>query len=93
MLGASPAPAWLPQELAPSTAVQVQVSVPAPLAGCPSRGAAADGLWAAEDAEVWLCVPVKTSLFAAGRQFPCKMPVKVPEGLPPRSCCLCARDL
>lgn len=38
------------EELGPRAAVHVQVSVPVPLAGCPSHGAAAEGNPAAEEA-------------------------------------------
>lgn len=34
---------------------------------------------------VWLCIPIRTSPFAAGVKFLCKMPTNLLEELPPRS--------
>lgn len=91
MLGASPAPAWLRTRswdlewpctyrlASQSPWLDVQAAVQLLTA---TRLQGKHG--------IWVCIPIKTSPFAAGVKFPCKMPVNLLEGLPLRSRWLCA---
>ena len=94
MLGASSAPAWLcKRSWDPEQPCMCRLASQSPWLHAQAEGRLLRAIRLRRKRGVRLRIPIKTSPFAAGMKFPCKMPVHLPEGLPLRSFWRCARDL
>lgn len=93
MLSASPTPAWLrTRRWDPEWPCTYRLASQCPWLGARGAGRPLRAIRLQGKRGVWLCIPIKTSPFAAAVKLPCKMPANPLEGPPPKSCCLHVPD-